>query len=112
MRRLRVWIARLGGMVTRRRRNQEIADEIESHLQMHVDDNIRAGMTPEQARRCAILRLGRVESVKEAYGDRSTIPVLEHLVQDTRFAIRQLVTRPGFTITAVLMLALSGRPLL
>ena len=54
-------------MFSRDRRAQAFAEEIESHLQMHVDDNVRSGMTRDQARREAILKLGGVESTKEAY---------------------------------------------
>jgi macrolide transport system ATP-binding/permease protein len=85
---------------------RELTDEIEGHLQMHIDDNIRRGMTPELARRDAILKLGGVESTKQAYRERRTVPVLENLLRDVRFAIRQLRKNPGFTSTAILMLAL------
>ena len=106
MKGLRAWFRRLAGLLPNDRRDRELADEIESHLQMHVDDNIRAGMTPEQARRDALLKLGGVEPTKEAWRERSTIPVLEHFLQDGRYAIRQLRQHAGFTATAILTLAL------
>jgi len=106
MMRLRAWLVRFAGLRPAARRERELADEIESHLQLHIDDNLRAGMRPEQARRDAILKLGGVEPTKEAYRDRSTIPFLENLLRDTRFAIRQLRKNPGFTSTAVLVLGL------
>jgi predicted permease len=96
----------VGGLLPSDRRERELRDEIEGHLQMHVDDNIRSGMTPEQARRDALLKLGGVEPTKEAWRERSTIPFLEHLVRDGGYALRQLRQHAGFTATAILTLAL------
>jgi hypothetical protein len=106
MKRMRAWMMRLAGLLPAAGRDRELADEIESNLQMHIDDNLRSGMPPEQARRNALLKLGGVETAKEAYRDRSSIPLLENLLRDTRFAIRQLRKNPGFTCTAVLVLGL------
>ena len=103
MKSLRAFLSRI---VPSRKRDEEFRDELECHLQMHADDNLRAGMTPEQARRDAIIKLGGVEPTREAYRDRSTIPALDHMQQDVHFAMRQLRKNPAFTGTAILMLAL------
>jgi macrolide transport system ATP-binding/permease protein len=106
MKSLRAWIRRLGGMFPDSQRERELEDEIESHLQMNIDDNLRAGMTLEQARREAILKLGGIEPTKQACRERSTLPSLESFGQDLRFTFRQLVKNPGFSFTAILTLAL------
>jgi len=106
MKQLRAGLVRLKGVFLKDARERELAAEIESHLQMHIDDNLRAGMTPEQARRVAVLKLGGVDSTKEAYRDRSTVPFIEDLLQDVRFTVRQLRKNAGFTITAILMVTL------
>ena len=106
MRLLRSWLVRFKGLFLKDARERDLADEIESHLQMHIDDNLRAGMSPQDAKRVAVMKLGGVDSTKEAYRDRSTIPILESVVQDTRFTLRQLRKNPAFTVTATVMVAL------
>ena len=106
MRQLRAWLLRFKGLFLKDARERELADEIESHLQMHIDDNIRAGMSRQEARRVAVMKLGGVDQAKEAYRDRATIPFLESVVQDLRFTFRQLRKNPAFTVTATAMLAL------
>src|SRR5689334_15779919 len=106
MRQLRVWLLRFKGLFLKNARERELAAEIESHLQVHIDDNIRAGMAPEEARRVAVMKLGGVDQTTEAYHDRATIPFLEHVVHDLRFTFRQLRKNPAFAATATAMVAL------
>lgn len=88
------------------RPNDDLDAELASHLQLHIDDNLRAGMTPEESARQARLKLGGIEQARQAVRDRSTLPMIETLMQDTRFALRQLRHNPGFTLVAVMVLSL------
>jgi macrolide transport system ATP-binding/permease protein len=106
MRQLRAFLRRLTGLLPNPSAERDLSEEIESHLRLHTDDNLRAGMSPEEARRAAILRLGGVEPTKEAWRDRRSLPWAETLLQDLRFSLRQLRRNAGFTTTAVLMLSL------
>jgi putative ABC transport system permease protein len=106
MRRLRGWLLRLSGLFGRERREHELAAEMESHLQMHIEDNVRAGMSAEEARRRALIALGGVEVTKEIYRERRGLPVVETLLQDVRFGMRMLWKNRGFTVVAVLVMAL------
>jgi predicted permease len=106
MRAVRAFLFRLTGVFDKGRKDSEMAEELESHLRMQTEDNLRSGMTPEQARRAALLKSGGVEPAKEACRDRRGLPVVETAIRDLHHALRLLARSPAFTVVAVLSLAL------
>src|SRR5688572_23069171 len=106
MRSLRSTLLRLTAVFRRKTLDRDLAAEMESHLQLHIDDNIKAGMTPTEARRQAIIALGGIEQAKERYRDRRGLPSLEAFLQDVQFAGRMLRKQPAFTLSALSVLTL------
>jgi len=103
---LRASWMRLCSLFHKQQLERELNDELASHLEMHIEDNLRTGMTPEAARRDALLKLGGLEQTKEIYRGQRGLPAIETALQDLRFGLRMLRRSPGFSILAILCLTL------
>lgn len=104
---IRSLAARLRGLTTRRRLERELDEEIRFHIEMRIEDNLKSGMKPEEARRAALRDFGGVESAKEQYRERSSIALIETTLQDIRYALRSFRRGPGYAVTAITVMALA-----
>src|SRR5678809_349233 len=102
---LRIFLSRLWSLFRKPKLEDELADEIQSHLEMQIEDHLRQGMSPDEARYQALRKFGGVEQVKETYRDRRGLPALETVLRDLAYGFRMLRRSPGTTLVAILSLA-------
>src|SRR5882762_2547660 len=102
----RTFTQRLAALFRRRRLEDDLDEELRSHLEMALELNVRKGMSAENARREALRSFGGVEQAKENYRDQRGMPMIETTLQDLRFGLRMLQRSPGFSLLAILCLTL------
>ncbi len=85
---------------------RELRDELRFHLENLIEEKVAKGMTPQEARSAALRELGGLEQIKEECRDLRRVRYIESFVQDVRYGLRQLRRNPGFTLVAILTLAL------
>ncbi len=106
MKSVRRFFSRLGSLLGRRSQEARLREEVAEHIALATADKVRAGMSPVEARRQAMLKFGGVEAMREEYRATGGLMMIENIAQDVRYAIRSLERTPGLTAFVVFTLAL------
>jgi predicted permease len=106
MKTVHIFLSRLGALFRKPKLENDLDDEIRSHIEMQIEDLERQGMDPTEARYLALRKFGGVDQIKEVYRERRSLPGFETLFRDLRYGFRMLRRSPGMTAVAILSLAL------
>jgi predicted permease len=106
MDRIRILLSRIAAFLGKQNCDADLDEELRAHIDLAVEENLKHGMTPQQARTAALREFGGVTQSKEAYRVQRGLPWLEQAARDIRYAVRQLRKSPGFALTVILTLAL------
>ena len=103
---IRILLNRIASLFHGRHLDADLEEELRTHIEFAVAENMQRGMSPKQARTAALRSFGGITQIKERYRNQRGLPMLEKLKQDLGFGLRQLRRSPGFAATAILTLAL------
>lgn len=106
MKTLRRFLTRLLNFDKRSQHEERMREEIEEHLALETEHNLRGGLPETEAHRQAVLKFGAMEAIKETYRAERGLPFIETLLQDLRYTLRMFLRNPGFAAVAILTLAL------
>ena len=102
---MRAWPSKIGALFRQRQLDDEMDEEIRTHLEMAADENRRRGMSPSHAQRAARRSFGGIDQIRETCRETRGLRWVDDLRSDLRFGLRGLARNPSFTVTAVLVLS-------